>query len=353
MIKFEHRPVRHGEDWIQIGGAVRGVGSRIHDPGGWVWALLEALDGTRTVGQVVADLVRRFPTLLATDVQEAVNDLRAGGYLQEVEAPVQDGRYERGLVLWRWMDRTPGRSAWDVQLLLAQARVTVVGVGGVGCTAALDLVLSGVGHVHCVDHDVVELSNLNRQILYTERDVGCPKVEVAVRRLREHNSDVQVTGEQSRVDAPTMLRRLATECDVLVMAADTPTAIHSWTSEVCQETGTAWVHGGYDGPQVTVGFYQPHTGPCHDCGQTARLREVAAGPPLTFWSPGTSRSKAHAANAVTAGVSGNYVAHAVMSLITGVPAIPANGEFGWNLVRLQESQRVALDSPGPDCPTCG
>lgn len=353
MIKFEHRPVRYGEDRILIGGHVRGIGSEIHDPDGWVWALLEALDGTRTVCQVVADLVHRFPNHPAAEVHEVIADLHAAGYLQEAEQTVPGGRYERGLALWRWMDRKPGRSAHEVQQLLAQARVTVLGVGGVGAAAALALVLSGVGQVHCVDHDVVELSNLNRQILYTERDLGRSKVEGAVRRLREHNGEVQVTGEHLSVDGPTVLRSLAVGCDVLVLAADTPVAIRSWTSRACQDTGTAWVHGGYEGPQVTIGLYQPHTGPCHDCGQTARSHELGAGPPLTSWSPGAGRAPAHAANAVTAGTTGLLAAHAAMSLITGAPAVPANGEYGWNLVRLPESQRVGLDSPRADCPTCG
>ncbi|MGW4828910.1 ThiF family adenylyltransferase [Amycolatopsis japonica] len=353
IIKLEHRPVRYGENRIVIGGDVRGVGSVIDDPDGWVWALLESLDGTRTVDQLIADLVHRFPEHPAAEVREAIDDLHAAGYLQEAGPGVTCDRHDRGLALWRWMDRTSSRSAWDVQMLLAQARVTVIGAGGVGAAAALALTLAGVGQIHCVDHDVVELSNLNRQILYTENDLSRPKVEAAVQRLREHNSEVRVTGAQERVDGTTAVRALAIECDVLLLAADTPSEIRYWTAAVCQNTGTAWVHGGYHGPQISVGLYRPGTGPCHDCGQTARRHEHAAGPPLTFWSPGAGVAVTHAANVITACTTGLLAAHVTMSLITGAPPIPANGEFGWNLVRLDEAQRVGLDSPLPGCPTCG
>lgn len=353
MIKFEHQPVRYGDNRIMIGGDVAGIGSLFDDPDGWLWALLESLDGTRTVGQVVADLVHRFPAHPAADVREAIDDLEAAGHLHEPEPPAPGGRHQSALALWRWVDLMPGRSAWDVQMLLAQARVTVIGVGGVGAAAALALTLAGVGQVHCVDDDVVELSNLNRQILYTEKDLGRPKVRAAVRRLREHNSEVRVTGAHLRVDGPTTMRRLATGCDVLLLAADTPTDIRSWTATVCQATGTAWVHGGYEGPRVTVGLYRPGTGPCHDCGQTARHDELAAGPPLTSWSPGADRAGMHASNVITAGTTGFLAAHVAMSLITDAPAVTANSEYGWNLVRLEESQRLGLDSPLPDCPTCG
>ncbi|MFK0244602.1 ThiF family adenylyltransferase [Amycolatopsis azurea] len=353
MIKLEHRPVRYGEDLIVIGGTVPGIGTEIDDPDGWVWALLESLDGTRTVGQIVADLAHRFPAHPASEVREAITRLDAAGYLHEAGPALPAGRHQSALALWRWMDRTPGRSAQDVQMLLAQARVTVIGVGGAGATAALALTVAGVGQIHCVDDDVVDMSNLNRQVLYTEHDLGRPKVEVAVRRLREHNSEVQVTGARERVDGTAALHALAIGCDVLVLAADTPSEIRYWTATACQETGTAWVHGGYEGPRVSVGLYQPGTGPCHDCGQTARRHAEAAGPPVTFWSPGAGVAVTHAANVITACTTGLLAAHAAMSLITGAPPVPANGEFGWNLVRLDDSQRLGLDSPHPGCPTCG
>ncbi|GLW93227.1 ThiF family adenylyltransferase [Actinokineospora globicatena] len=353
-IKFPHRPVRFGEEWIRIGGIVRGIASDIHDPDGWVWALLEALDGMSTVDQVVADLVHRYPGRPEEHVREAIDDLVAAGYIDSCDRPIaDDNRYSRGLHLTNWMTRTPDRSPWDIQLEMFRARVTVVGLGGVGATAALELACSGIGQLHCVDYDVVELSNLNRQVLYTEGDIGRAKSDVAVSRLRLHNSEVQVTGEQLYVDGPAVLTRLAAGCDVLVLAADYPSAIRSWTNRACLDTGTAWVHGGYHGPQVNVGLYRPGTGPCQDCGQVARRLELAAGPRITHWSPGRNLRPSHAANAITAGMAGGMVAHAVMSLVTGTPALCVNSEYGLNLATLVDCQRIGLAAPHPDCPACG
>ncbi|WP_410611571.1 HesA/MoeB/ThiF family protein [Amycolatopsis sp. lyj-109] len=358
-IKPEHLPVRHGGDRVRIGGVVRGIAADIDDPGGWVWALLELLDGSRTTDQVVADLARLHPQRPGADARAAIDDLIRAGYVEDAGEPDPAGlgaaereRYRRSRALFRWMDRTPRRTSWDTQLLLRGARVVVIGIGGVGCTAAQTLVVSGVGHVHCVEPDVVELSNLNRQILFTERDLGRPKVTAAVERLRAHNSEVRVTGARLLVDGPAVLRTLAIGYDVVLLAADEPPEIRAWTNQVCQATGTAWVHGGYHGPQVGCGLYAPGAGPCYDCARVAERERQVGLPPRTF-PAAAGKPRVHAANAVSAGIAGQLAAHATLSLLTGVPRLRTNCEFGFNLVTLQDSFALGPESPRPDCPTCG
>ncbi len=75
---------------------------------------------------------------------------------------------------------------------IRKSNVTVVGIGGLGSVSARQLVSLGVGSVRIIDRDIVEISNLQRQLLYTAKDVGKPKVEVAMNRLHQVNSDVKV-----------------------------------------------------------------------------------------------------------------------------------------------------------------
>ncbi len=91
-IKSGHQPFRHGEDLMRIGGIVRCIAADVRDPDGWVWALLETLDGTRTVDQVVADLVRRFPARSENenDVREALADFVEAGYVEDAFDPPPD-----------------------------------------------------------------------------------------------------------------------------------------------------------------------------------------------------------------------------------------------------------------------
>jgi len=358
-IKLEHRPVRFADGRVRIG-AVRGIAHRAVDPEGWLWTLLAVLDGTRTLDQVAEDMVRAFPHRPAADVRAAVDELARRGHVENAAEPVPEAlsaaeleRYGRGRGLWRSMDRTPRNTSWDPQLLLRRESVVVIGLGGVGCVAALELVMSGVGRVHCIDPDVVELSNLNRQVLFTGRDIGRPKVDVAVERLRAHNSDVAITGQRTTVDSQAALRVLAERFDVLLLAADRPEEIRSWTNRACWETGTPWVHGGYNGPEVSAGLYRPGAGPCHDCLYAERDAQEATRPSRIPWPPGVGIPRPHAATAISVGFAGTLAAHLTMGLITGVPTLRTNRDYGLNMVTLDGIRILGPAGPSPWCPTCG
>ncbi len=102
-------------------------------------------------------------------------------------------RYSRHLLLPQWDA--------EIQQRLTDARVLLVGAGGLGCAVAPYLVAAGVGTVHIVDDDEVDLSNLQRQILYGTTSLGQPKVAAARQRLHDLNPGVQVIPHRVRLDA--------------------------------------------------------------------------------------------------------------------------------------------------------
>jgi molybdopterin/thiamine biosynthesis adenylyltransferase len=89
------------------------------------------------------------------------------------------------------------------QKRLAAATVVIVGLGGLGTTAAELLCRAGVGRLVLVEHDVVELSNLQRQSLYDEKDIGTLKTEAAANRLKRINSDVKIITHTEKIDRAT------------------------------------------------------------------------------------------------------------------------------------------------------
>lgn len=151
----------------------------------------------------------------------------------------------------------------DGQLRLLQSKVLLIGAGGLGCPLALYLAAAGVGRLGLVDDDVVDLSNLQRQVLYGSDDVGRPKVEVARERIRALNPDVQVDLFQTRLDSSNALE-IFEDYDVIVDGTDNfPTRYLS--NDACVLLGKPNVYGSilrFDG-QASV--FDAREGPCYRC----------------------------------------------------------------------------------------
>ncbi len=149
------------------------------------------------------------------------------------------------------------------QLKLLGSKVLLIGAGGLGCPAALYLATAGVGTIGIIDYDVVDLSNLQRQILHSEEEVGRPKVESAKRRLRGLNSDIQVIPISEKLSRDNALKIIA-DYDVVVNGCDNfPTRY--LINDACVMGKKPLVDGSifrFEG-QVTV-FY-PGRGPCYRC----------------------------------------------------------------------------------------
>ena len=105
------------------------------------------------------------------------------------------------------------------QQSLAAARVLIVGMGGLGCPAAQYLAAGGVGHIGIVDHDIVQVSNLHRQILYGEADVGLSKVSIAEHRLLHLNPHADIMTFAERF-TPESAARIAQHFDLLLDCSD-------------------------------------------------------------------------------------------------------------------------------------
>ena len=149
------------------------------------------------------------------------------------------------------------------QAKLLDARVLVVGAGGLGSPAALYLAAAGVGRLGVIDADVVEESNLQRQVLHTQSSVGASKVASARARLEALNPGIQVQTHDTRLDA-TNAEALIGEYDVVVDGTDNFETRYL-INDVCVALDRPNVHGSvhrFDG-QATV--FWASRGPCYRC----------------------------------------------------------------------------------------
>lgn len=149
------------------------------------------------------------------------------------------------------------------RLVLAGSRVLVVGAGGLGCPAALALARSGVGTIGIVDDDLVDATNLHRQILFREADVGAPKVEAAAAALLRAVPELRIERHFTRM-VPHNAVELASRYDVVVEGSDNfPTKFLA--ADAARIARKTIIHGAavrWHGTALAVGATG---GPCYRC----------------------------------------------------------------------------------------
>jgi molybdopterin/thiamine biosynthesis adenylyltransferase/rhodanese-related sulfurtransferase len=245
-------------------------------------------------------------------------------------SPDERQRYHRQLIL-------PGIGEAGQERLSA-SRVLLVGAGGLGSPVALYLAAAGVGHIAIVDDDIVDLSNLHRQVLHGTRDVGRPKVTSAGDTLRDLNPHVEVATIHARLSSGNALELLR-GYDIVIDGSDNfPTRY--LVNDACVLLGIPFVHASisrFDG-QASV-FAMPE-GPCYRC--------VFPVPPEQGTVPSCAEGGVFGA---LPGLLGSIQATETIKLITGV------GDSLVGRLLLVDALRMRFRTielvRDPACPACG
>ncbi len=261
-------------------------------------------------------------------------DWKRNGYEVVIPAaltPAQRTRYARHLLIPEVGD--------DGQQKLLDARVLLIGAGGLGSPASLYLAAAGVGTLGIVDADVVDDSNLQRQIVHSTDRLGEPKVDSARKTIEALNPDVTVVPFQERIDSENIERILAHGWDVIVDGTDNfPTRYLLNDASVWH--GIPVVHGSiyrFEG-QVTV--FHPGNGPCYRC--------LYPSPPPPELAPSCAEG---GVLGVLPGIVGSLQASEALKLILDI------GESLAGRLLLFDALHTTFDEVAirrsPDCPVCG
>jgi adenylyltransferase/sulfurtransferase len=232
-------------------------------------------------------------------------------------------------------DRQIRISGWSAegQMKLKSARVMIAGIGGLGCPAALYLAAAGVGVLKLVDNEKVELSNLNRQILHLEGDIGKFKVDSAKEKLFILNRDVMVETSKETI-SDSNVDTLVRGCDIIVDGMDN-LETRFVLNRAAIRNRIPFIHGsveGFHGHMMTI---IPKKSPCLFClyGNVPRktVKFPVAGP-----TPAT--------------IAGLQTME-VFKLITGIGKPATDKLIVIDGVYME--MREVLVKRNPDCPECG
>jgi adenylyltransferase/sulfurtransferase len=220
----------------------------------------------------------------------------------------------------------------EAQRKLSDATVFIAGAGGLGSSAALYLAAAGVGCLRICDDDVVELSNLNRQILHNESRLGRNKADSAAETLRELNPSIRIEPLAVRI-TPENIGELAGRALFLVDCLDN-VATRYILNRFAWKKGLPLVHGGINGMAGQVTVLVPGKTPCMQC---LFPEEPPRGTiPVLGAAPG---------------VIGSLLAMETIKMITGFGEPLLGRLFFWDGM-TQEARTIAWKGI-PDCPVCG
>ncbi len=224
------------------------------------------------------------------------------------------------------------------QQKIRESKILLIGTGGLGSPAAFYLAAAGVGKIGLIDGDVVDLSNLQRQILHTTRDLDRPKVQSAKEKIQALNPDVEVIAYPERITSANALTLLG-DYDVIVDSSDNfPTRY--LVNDACVFLKKPLVHGSifrFDGQATTL---TPPDGPCYRC--------LYPDPPPPGLVPSCQEA---GVLGVLAGVIGVIQATETLKYVLGL------GELLSGRLLLYEALtmtfRTVKVKKDPNCPVCG
>ena len=238
--------------------------------------------------------------------------------------PNERERYDRQIMI--------GEIGQGGQERLKRSQVVIAGAGGLGSPVAIYLTAAGIGRIRMIDHDQVTLSNLNRQILHWEEDIGSKKVDSARKKLRSLNSAVEIEAITESITEESV-SRLVSGCDVIVDAADNlPTRYI--LNRCAVEKNIPFFHGAVNGFEGRVMTIIP--------GETACLRCMYRGPVPQEKFP---------VMGVAPAVIGSIQATEVIKYLLGI------GKLLTNRLLVYDGLKVAFGefrvNRNPNCDHCG
>jgi len=218
------------------------------------------------------------------------------------------------------------------QLRLKQAKVFIAGAGGLGSTVATYLAVAGIGKLLIVDPDVVALSNLNRQILHWDRDIGKKKLDSAREKLGEMNPNLEIEAVPETINEVNVVELIG-DCDLIVDALDNFTARYALNKAALAKRIPLF-HGAVHGFYGQVTTIIP--------GKTACFRCIFPDAPPQIPPPVVG---------VAPGIIGCIQATEVIKYVLGLGRLLEDSLLMWDGLRAEVSE-VPLEK-NPNCKDCG
>lgn len=331
----------------------------IDDDTGVFRHLLKLLDGKNDLATITRLLKDTFIEVTPDEVHEFIQQLD-DLYLLEDKRFASDTLDEYAISRWQRNINFFGSfchlsdNKYTFQQKLMTAKVALLGLGGLGSHLLFDLAAVGVHNLTLVEFDKVEISNLNRQILYTEADIGKSKAHSAKERILQFNSKLNINLVEKQLSSTDDVLSIIKGHDIVICVADRPKMeILDWVNRACVQANVPLVTGGLDTQVARYYSIIPGKSGCIACWRGS-LKDKDSFSDMVLQEQRRTQLRGDNAAFVSfvSLLTGVMLAEAV-KILTGISSPVALGkvlELNFNTMSFYERENW---NKSPNCPICG
>lgn len=346
---------------IRVGELFPDRAVEIEDENGFVLQLINLMDGTRSINEILTNLHGSGIPIPESELSELISEFDSLGFLDNSESTafkcfssMELERYKANLNYFSYFSNLEN-GPWEMQRRLNHAKITVIGVGTLGSGVLFNLAGLGVGKVRIVDFDVVEWSNLNRQLLFKEEDIGRRKIDAARDFIHRFHSKLELECIPGEIRSTEDAEKAIADSDLVILSADQPHfLVERWVNQACVKKGIPFIGGGVNVVEGQLYTVVPGKTGCLDCNYLLHSRQdddylqfiqsyVSSG----FRMPSTA-------------IAANYmlltgmVCGELARIIAGTGPLQSEGKVvSIHFETFRTAIKMDFSCPVPDCPTCG
>jgi len=252
-----------------------GTAIEMSDPSGFISSVCNLMDGNLSQAQLAQMLCDTYP-YESKYLPDLLNVLNEQYLLEDTNKNQPNILTEYDISRWRRNIEFFGayskadENKYSQQEKLKTIKVTLLGLGGAGSHLLYDLAALGIHHIQAIDFDTIELSNLNRQILYDETNIGSLKTEVAKNKINSFSPNADIKFINKKISSSDDIEQLLYDQDIVISVVDQPReSIIDWVNIACVRRKVPFICGAFDQKWALCYSVMPHKTGCIECWKTS------------------------------------------------------------------------------------
>lgn len=267
-------PIVYQKNRIIVGGF--GKNTVYDDESGAVKQVFKMINGNYTIAQISEAVSQQYKQFTISDIIELIEDLNSERFIEDSELNGSDilsnydkERYHRNINFFSSFIKL-NKNKYEVQKKIKNATAGIIGLGGLGSHIVYDLAGLGVGSIKAIEYDKLDLTNLNRQILYDNDQIGQSKAQLAKKRIHDFNPKINFEIFEEQIVSTQQITDFFSDVDFIILVADRPKYLLArWANKAAIELNVPMFCAGLEAQRAMYYTVIPRQTGCVACWQNS------------------------------------------------------------------------------------